>query len=119
MPIEIKMEGQVAVVTLNEGENRLNLDFLQKFMDALDHIEKADGCQCPGRARRSMKKSSATGLTLEWLMPIMQKNDTATAKKFIETMMALFRRICAVSDAHDCRDDRACLCRRRDYVLLL
>ncbi len=40
MPIEIKMEGQVAVVTLNEGENRLNLDFLQKFMDALDHVEK-------------------------------------------------------------------------------
>ena len=34
------MEGQVAVVTLNEGENRLNLDFLQKFMDALDNIEK-------------------------------------------------------------------------------
>ncbi len=26
-------------------------------------------------------------------MPIMQKNDAATAKKFIETMMALFRKI--------------------------
>ncbi len=52
-------------------------------------------------------------------MPIMQKNDAATAKKFIETMMALFRKNCAVSDAHDCCDDRACLCRRRDHVLLL
>lgn len=92
MPVEIKMEGQVAVVTLNEGENRLNLDFLQKFIDALDHVEKQTDANVLV-VRGAHEKIFSNGIDLEWLMPIMQKNDAATAKKFIETMMALFRRI--------------------------
>jgi Delta3-Delta2-enoyl-CoA isomerase len=92
MPIEIKMEGQVAVVTLNEGENRLNLDFLQKFMDALDHVEKQTDANVLV-VRATHDKIFSNGIDLEWLMPIMQKNDKATAKKFIENMMGLFKRI--------------------------
>ncbi|PKN19005.1 MAG: enoyl-CoA hydratase/isomerase family protein [Deltaproteobacteria bacterium HGW-Deltaproteobacteria-6] len=92
MPIEIKMEGQVAVVTLNEGENRLNLDFLNKFIDALDHIEKQTDANVLV-VRGAHEKIFSNGIDLEWLMPIMQKNDAATAKKFIETMMVLFRKI--------------------------
>jgi Delta3-Delta2-enoyl-CoA isomerase len=92
MPIDIKMEGQVAVVTLNEGENRLNLDFLQKFMDALDHVEKQTDANVLV-VRGADAKIFSNGIDLEWLMPIMQKNDAATARKFIENMMALFRRI--------------------------
>ena len=92
MPIEIKMEGQVAVVTLNEGENRLNLDFLQKFMDALDQVEKQTDANVMV-VRATHDKIFSNGIDLEWLMPIMQKNDKATAKKFIENMMGLFKRI--------------------------
>ncbi|MDD5414209.1 MAG: enoyl-CoA hydratase/isomerase family protein, partial [Smithellaceae bacterium] len=92
MPIEIKMEGQVAVATLNEGENRLNLDFLEKFINALDHIEKETDANVLV-VRGADAKIFSNGIDLEWLMPIMQKNDVATAKKFIETMMALFRKI--------------------------
>ncbi len=62
MPVEIKMEGQVAVVTLNEGENRLNLDFLQKFIDALDHVEKQTDANVLV-VRGAHEKSSATGST--------------------------------------------------------
>lgn len=92
MPIEIKMEGQVAVVTLNEGENRLNLDFLGKFIEALDEVEKKTNANVLV-VRGADAKIFSNGIDLEWLMPIMQKNDTATAKKFIEAMMALFRKI--------------------------
>lgn len=92
MPIAIKMEGQVAVVTLDEGENRLNLDFLTKFIDALDEIEKKTDANVLV-VRGAHDKIFSNGIDLEWLMPIMQKNDTATAKKFIETMMTLFRKI--------------------------
>ena len=92
MPIEIKMEGQVAVVTLNEGENRLNLDFLENFLTALDEVEKKTDANVLV-VRGAHDKIFSNGIDLEWLMPIMQKNDTATAKKFIETMMALFRKI--------------------------
>jgi enoyl-CoA hydratase/carnithine racemase len=86
------MEGQVAVVTLNEGENRLNLDFLQKFIDALDHVEKQTDANVLV-VRGAHEKIFSNGIDLEWLMPIMQKNDAATSKKFIEMMMALFRKI--------------------------
>jgi len=92
MPIEIKMEGQVAVVTLDEGENRLNLDFLEKFMQVLDQVEKKTEATVLV-VRGAHDKIFSNGIDLEWLMPIMQKNDTATAQKFIETMMALFKKI--------------------------
>jgi Delta3-Delta2-enoyl-CoA isomerase len=92
MPIEIKMEGQVAVVTLNEGENRLNLDFLTEFLKVLDHVEKQTQANVLV-VRGAHEKIFSNGIDLEWLMPIMQKKDTATAKKFIETMMSLFKRI--------------------------
>lgn len=92
MPIAIKMEGQVAVVTLDEGENRLNLDFLGKFLDVLDEVEKKTDANVLV-VRGAHDKIFSNGIDLEWLMPIMQQNDTATAKKFIETMMTLFRKI--------------------------
>ena len=92
MPIEIKVEGQVAVVTLNEGENRLNLDFLEKFRDALDHVEQKTEANVLV-VRGAHEKIFSNGIDLEWLLPIMQKNDQATAKKFIDTMMGLFKRI--------------------------
>jgi len=82
MPIEIKLEGQVAVVTLNEGENRLNLDFIEKFIDVLDHIEKQTDANVLV-VRGGHDKIFSNGIDLEWLVPVMQKNDMATSKKFI------------------------------------
>jgi len=92
MPVEIKLEDNVAIVTLDEGENRLNLDFLTKFLEALDHVEKHTEANVLV-VRSAHEKIFSNGIDLEWLMPIMQKNDRETAAKFIETMMALFRRI--------------------------
>ncbi len=92
MSIETKLEGQIAVVTLNEGENRLNLNFLEKFIDALDQVEKKTEANVLV-VRGAHDKIFSNGIDLEWLMPIMQKNDVATSKKFIEKMMELFRKI--------------------------
>ena len=92
MPFEIKLEDKVAIITMDEGENRLNLDFLAKFMDALDHVEKQTDANVLV-VRGAHEKIYSNGIDLEWLVPILQKKDQVTAKKFIETMMALFRRI--------------------------
>lgn len=92
MSIDVKMEGQIAVVTLNEGENRLNIDFIQKFIDALDHVEKETDANVLV-VRGADAKIFSNGIDLNWLAPIMQNNDVATAKKFIEDMMELFRKI--------------------------
>ena len=92
MPFEINLEDKVAIITMDEGENRLNLDFLAKFMDALDHVEKQTDANVLV-VRGAHEKIYSNGIDLEWLVPILQKKDQVTAKKFIETMMALFRRI--------------------------
>jgi enoyl-CoA hydratase/carnithine racemase len=92
MPIDVKMEDHVAVLTLNEGENRFNPDFLTKFLKALDDVEhetKAGALVVTS----GHEKIFSNGIDLEWLLPVMQKNDFPTSKKFIETMMTLFKRV--------------------------
>ena len=69
MSIDVKLEGHVAVVTLNEGENRLNQDFLQKFIDTLDHVEKETQATVLV-VRGADAKIFSNGIDLEWLMPI-------------------------------------------------
>lgn len=61
-------------------------------MDALDHVEKQTDANVLV-VRGAHEKIYSNGIDLEWLVPILQKKDQVTAKKFIETMMALFRRI--------------------------
>ncbi len=92
MPIDIRMDEHVAILTLNEGENRFNLDFLAKLSEALDAVEKDEkaGVLVVTGAH---DKIFSNGIDLDWLLPLMQKNDTATFKKFIETMMALLKKV--------------------------
>jgi enoyl-CoA hydratase/carnithine racemase len=41
--ISLTREGSVAVLTWNEGENRINLDSLAKLNELLDEVEKTEG----------------------------------------------------------------------------
>jgi enoyl-CoA hydratase/carnithine racemase len=43
MDITLTREGSVAVLTWNEGENRINLDSLARLNELLDELEKDDG----------------------------------------------------------------------------
>jgi len=43
MDIALTYEGSVAVLTWNEGENRINLDSLARLNELLDDIENVDG----------------------------------------------------------------------------
>jgi enoyl-CoA hydratase/carnithine racemase len=43
MDITLTREGSVAVLTWNEGENRINLDSLARLNELLDGLEKEDG----------------------------------------------------------------------------
>jgi enoyl-CoA hydratase/carnithine racemase len=43
MDITLAHEGAVAVLTWNEGENRINLDSLARLNELLDELERADG----------------------------------------------------------------------------
>ena len=43
MDISVRQEGSVAVITWNEGENRINLDSLERLNVVLDELESLEG----------------------------------------------------------------------------
>jgi enoyl-CoA hydratase/carnithine racemase len=90
--ITYTVDGHVAVVTLNEGENRFNPDFLSTFLDVLNQIEASTECQTMV-VTGSHEKIFSNGIDLEWLVPVLQRNDGATAKQFFYQLNRLFKRL--------------------------
>ena len=102
--VEWTLDEKVAVVTLNDGENRFNPSFLESFLGVLDQIEKETNANVLV-ATSSHEKIFSNGIDLDWLVPHVQKGDIETAKAFFYTMNRLFRRlllypmptVCAIS----------------------
>ncbi len=90
--IEFELNDKVAVLTMNDGENRFNLSFLKAFLDALDQIE-ADTDARALVVTASHEKIFCNGIDLDWLAPIIKKGDRETAAHFFLTMNRLFKRI--------------------------
>ena len=90
--IEYELDENVAVVTMNSGENRFNLAFLDEFLSVLDTIENNTDANALV-VRSSHEKIFSNGIDLDWLVPFIQKNDMDTVKKFLYTMNSLFKRL--------------------------
>jgi Delta3-Delta2-enoyl-CoA isomerase len=82
----------VATLTLSDGENRFNPDFLHAFMNLLDEVETATDATTLV-VTSSHEKIFSNGIDLAWLVPIIQQNDIATAKDFFYLLNRLFKRI--------------------------
>jgi enoyl-CoA hydratase/carnithine racemase len=90
--VEHTLDEKVAIVTMNDGENRFNLPFLEDFLTILDIIE--DDTDANSLIVTSAhEKIFCNGIDLDWLLPFIKKNDMDTAKAFFYTMMKLFKRI--------------------------
>ena len=90
--VEYELDEKVAVVTMNEGENRFNPSFLSSFMETLDDIEKETDANALV-VTSSHEKIFCNGIDLDWLLPFIQKGDRDTAVSFFYTMNRLFKRI--------------------------
>jgi Delta3-Delta2-enoyl-CoA isomerase len=90
--IDLAQQEHVAILTLNDGENRFNPTFLGAFLETLDSIE-ADTEATTLVVTASHEKIFSNGIDLEWLVPVIQSGDVATAKKFFYQLNQLFRRI--------------------------
>lgn len=90
--IEFQLDDRVAVLTMNDGENRFNLPFLEAFLRALDQIE-ADTDARALVVTASHEKIFCNGIDLDWLAPFIKKGDQDTAAGFFYTMNRLFKRI--------------------------
>lgn len=65
--IELTREGNVYLLTMNDGENRWNTTFVREFAKALDEVEGSTGPAALVTASAS-EKFFSNGLDLEWLV---------------------------------------------------
>jgi len=65
--INLEKEGEVFVLTMDDGENRWNTTFVRAFAEALDEVEASEG---PASlvTTSSSEKFFSNGLDLEWRM---------------------------------------------------
>jgi len=82
----------VATMTLNDGENRFNPDFLDACLKTLDEIEK-DTEATTLVVTSAHEKIFSNGIDLEWLVPVIQNGEIARAKDFFYLLNRLFKRI--------------------------
>jgi enoyl-CoA hydratase/carnithine racemase len=90
--LEIAQEDHVAILTLNDDENRFNPAFLDAFLAALESVEN-DTEATTLVVTSGHEKIFSNGIDLEWLVPVIQSGDVATAKKFFYQLNQLFRRV--------------------------
>ena len=89
--VEYRLEDRVAVVTLKNGENRFNPDFINEYMDVLDWIEnKTDALTLV--VTSGHEKIFSNGIDLDWLLPFIQNKDVNVTKSFFYLLNKLFRK---------------------------
>ena len=90
--IDCIIDGHVAVVTLNSGENHFNPSFLQSFLSVLDEVEGSTEATTLV-VTSSHEKIFSNGIDLAWLAPVIQQGDVQGAKTFFYLLNRLFKRI--------------------------
>jgi enoyl-CoA hydratase/carnithine racemase len=80
------------LASLNSGENRFNPAFLDALMGALDAIESRTTATALV-VHSSHEKIFCNGIDLEWLVPMIRRQDMAAAKGFFYRLNALFKRL--------------------------
>ena len=68
--IEYAIDEKVAVLTMNDGENRFNPSFLKAFLEVLDEIEQKTDVDALV-VTSSHEKIFCNGIDLDWLAPLV------------------------------------------------
>ncbi len=90
--LEWKKEDSVAVITLNNGENRHNPDFIAAFLGALDEIEK-DPSLASVVIMSGDAKNWSQGIDLNWMTEKMHKKDAQAIRDFMYGINNVFKRV--------------------------
>ncbi len=90
--VDYTLKKQIAVISLDSGENRFNPDFIKRLLDVLDDIEHRTSATVVV-AHSTHDKIFSNGIDLEWLSPILQNGETHRAKDFFRLLNRLFVRM--------------------------
>lgn len=89
---EYQVDGNIAILTMNNGENRFNMESLAAFKAALDEIEAQSSVNAMVTTS-AHEKIWSNGIDLEWLMSAVQNQGKETMNQFLIEMYTLFRRL--------------------------
>jgi len=90
--VEFILDEKVAVVSLNDGENRFNPEFLEAFLRVLDTIEQETEARTLV-VRATDEKIFCNGIDLNWIAPLLKSGEKEPLKAFLFKLNDLFKRI--------------------------
>jgi enoyl-CoA hydratase/carnithine racemase len=90
--VEFILDEKVAVVSLNDGENRFNPEFLEAFLRVLDIIEQETEARTLV-VRATDEKIFCNGIDLNWIAPLLKSGEKEPIKAFLFKLNDLFKRI--------------------------
>ncbi len=89
---EYVVDENVAILTMNNGENRFNFDSIEAFLAVLDQIESESRVNALVTTS-SHQKIWSNGIDLDWLLPALQKEGEGLMDRFRCEMFTLFKRV--------------------------
>jgi len=90
--LDLKLNGKVAVVTLDQDDNRLNLDLCLSLLATLDEIEKeTDALTLVIKSGHSGVWSN--GFDIDWINARLAEGDKETVTRFLAKDIELRRRL--------------------------
>lgn len=91
-----QLDGPVAVLTMENGENRFNLESIKAFMAVLDQIEEQ--AQINALVVTSAhEKIWCNGIDLDWLLPEIQKIGETAMNHLLAELYKLYKRLLTMS----------------------
>ena len=86
------LENEVAVVSLNSGENRFNNEFLDAFLSVMDTIENETSARTLV-VTSSHEKIFSNGIDLDWLSGFINAGRIDEVKSFLYKQNEMFKRL--------------------------
>ncbi len=93
--IDLERDGELFILTMNDGENRWNTTFVRAYAKALDEVEASTGAAVL-ITRSSNEKFFSNGLDLEWISSAADGNEPSRGgdrSVFGDEFMTLMGRI--------------------------
>ncbi|OQX63607.1 MAG: enoyl-CoA hydratase [Desulfococcus sp. 4484_241] len=90
--ITYTLEDEVAVVSLNSGENRFNLDFVDTFINVIDEIENNTDARTLV-VTSSHEKIFSNGIDLDWLSNLVKDGKMEEVKHFLYRQNEMFKKV--------------------------
>lgn len=90
--VEMAMEGTIAVVKMNNTENKHHLDFAQAMNQMLDTVIKDESVTAMVMTSTD-EKNWSQGIDLDWMMGLMADNNTEPIVEFLLTMDKVFKQL--------------------------